>query len=160
MTTPSPQPKARSERHAELSKGSLLRRKIARISLGLALQFAGISHLTTARATFVAQVPPWVPLDADFVVVASGIVEIVLGLSLVFLARQQVFVGLAVAAFFIAIFPGNISQALNQIDAFGLNDDAARIIRLFFQPLLVVWALWSTGAWRYLRSKMVVAFPK
>lgn len=125
---------------------------IFRILLGLFLAFAGINHLTVARVEFLAQVPPWVPLDGDLVVVLSGIVEIALGLSLVFLARQRVLVGLAAAAFFVLIFPGNISQYVNRIDAFGLNTDQARFIRLFFQPLLVIWALWSSGAWSTLRA--------
>lgn len=118
--------------------------------LGVALVFAGISHLTTARVEFLAQVPTWLPLNGDFVVVASGIVEIVLGLSLIFLFKQRAYVGLVVAAFFILIFPGNISQYVNGIDAFGLNTDQARFTRLFFQPVLVVWALWATGGWRLL----------
>lgn len=122
-------------------------RGAARTALGVALTFAGWSHLTTARAEFQAQVPPWVPLDADFVVLASGVVEISLGLSLIVLVRLQQWVGLATALFFIAIFPGNISQYVNGIDAFGLDTDNARFIRLFFQPVLVLWALWSTTAW-------------
>lgn len=118
-----------------------------RILLGLFLILAGVSHLTVARVEFLAQVPPWVPLDGDVVVVLSGIAEIVLGFSLVFLAKLRVLVGLVTAAFFVLIFPGNISQYVNQIDAFGLNTDQARFIRLFFQPILVIWALWATGAW-------------
>jgi uncharacterized membrane protein len=86
------------------------------------------------------------------VVLTSGVVEIVLGLSLIGLWRYRVQVGLIVAAFFVAVFPGNISQYINHIDAFGLDSDRARLIRLFFQPLLVIWALWSTGAWRTIRS--------
>lgn len=120
---------------------------IFRIFLGVFLVFSGVNHLTFARAEFLAQVPPWVPLDGDLVVVLSGIAEISLGMGLVFLARQRVLVGLATAAFFVLIFPGNISQYVNRIDAFGLNTDQARFIRLFFQPLLVIWALWATGAW-------------
>ncbi len=156
MKTPNPHP----ERQTELSSGSIRRRLVARIILGAALLFAGISHLSSARETFVAQVPAWVPLDADFVVVASGIVEILLGLALIVLVKQKAIVGLVVALLFIAIFPGNISQLITQTDAFGLDTDAARIIRLFFQPLLVLWALWSTGAWRYLRRQMMVRFEK
>jgi len=125
---------------------------IFRILLGAFLIFAGVNHLTVARVEFLAQVPPWVPLDGDLVVVLSGIVEIVLGLGLVFLSRQRVLAGLAVAVFFALIFPGNISQYVNRVDAFGLNTDQARFIRLFFQPLLVAWALWSTGAWSALRA--------
>jgi uncharacterized membrane protein len=120
--------------------------------LGAALTYAGITHLTTSRTEFQAQVPTWVPLDADFVVIASGVVEILLGLSLIFLFKYRTRIGWITAAFFVAIFPGNISQYINGIDAFGLNTDQARLTRLFFQPLLVIWALWSTGAWKSYRA--------
>ena len=125
---------------------------LARLLLGAALIFAGIGHFTFSRQTFQAQVPTWLPLDPDFVVLASGVVEITLGIALTSLGRHVALVGLAAALFFIAIFPGNISQYLTHTDAFGLNTDEARLIRLFFQPLLVVWALWSTGAWQWIRS--------
>ena len=123
----------------------------ARVALGVALGYAGFTHLTSSRLEFQAQVPNWVPFSTDFVVLASGVVEILLGLSLIFLVRYQVQVGWVVAAFFVAIFPGNISQYVNGIDAFGLDTDRARLTRLFFQPLLVLWALWATGAWRAVR---------
>ena len=121
---------------------------IARTLLGTALAYAGITHLTTNRQEFLAQVPTWVPLDADFVVLASGVVEILLGLSLILLIKYQIQIGWITAVFFVAIFPGNISQYVNGIDAFGLDTDQARLTRLFFQPLLVIWALWCTGAWK------------
>jgi uncharacterized membrane protein len=127
---------------------------LARLLLGAALLFAGVSHLTFARATFQAQVPTWLPLDADFVVLASGVVEISLGIALTSLGKRQAVVGTITALFFIAIFPGNISQYLTHTDAFGLNTDEARLIRLFFQPLLVLWALWSTGAWAWIRKQV------
>ena len=120
--------------------------------LGAALTYAGITHLTTSRTEFQAQVPTWVPLDADFVVIASGVVEILLGLSLIFLFKYRTRIGWITAAFFVAVFPGNISQYVNGIDAFGLDTDQARLTRLFFQPLLVIWALWSTGAWKSYRA--------
>ena len=126
---------------------------VARIVLGAFLLFAGISHLTFARQDFQAQVPDWVPADKDFVVIASGIVEITLGGALITLGRFRIPVGWIVAAFFIAIFPGNISQFITRTDAFGLTSDAARGIRLIFQPLLVLWALWSCGALRRRRSR-------
>ena len=122
-------------------------RRTAQIVLGVALAYAGISHLTKSRQEFQAQVPTFLKDYADFVVVASGVVEILLGLTLVFAWRYRIIVGWMVAGFFIAVFPGNISQYLNHVDAFGLDSDQARAIRLLFQPLLVVWALWSTGAW-------------
>ena len=121
--------------------------------LGSALIYTGILHLTTSRLEFQAQVPPWVPFSPDFIVLASGVVEILLGLALASLRRRKE-VGIATALFFIAIFPGNISQYVNKVDAFGLDSDQARFIRLFFQPLLVIWALWSTGAWRIVRSAL------
>ena len=120
----------------------------ARVALGVALTYAGATHLTTSRLEFQAQVPNWVPFSADFVVLASGVVEIILGMALVFLVKYQVQVGWVVAAFFVAIFPGNISQYVSGIDAFGLDTDTKRLIRLFFQPPLVVWALWSTNVIR------------
>jgi uncharacterized membrane protein len=116
------------------------------VALGAALVYAGIGHLTFSRQEFQAQVPVWLPLDPDFVVLASGAVEIVLGLGLLSGGRLGAYFGLATAAFFIAIFPGNINQYLEGIDAFGLSTDEARLTRLFFQPLLVLWALWSTSA--------------
>ena len=126
-------------------------RKATQVLLGAALIYAGITHLTTSRLEFQAQVPAWVPLSADFVVLASGVVEILLGLSLASL-RYRKEVGIATALFFIAIFPGNIAQFTEQRDAFGLNTDEARAIRLLFQPVLVIWALWSTAAFGYLRT--------
>jgi uncharacterized membrane protein len=117
------------------------------------LILAGTGHLTVARESFQAQVPTWLPMDPDFVVLASGVVEILLGLSLVLLGRWRVWVGLVVALFFVAIFPGNISQLVTRTPAFGLETDTARAIRLVFQPLLVIWALWSTGAWSAWRNR-------
>jgi uncharacterized membrane protein len=125
----------------------------ARYLLGAALIYAGVGHFTFSRIAFQAQVPPWLPLDPDFVVLASGAVEIALGLGLIFVARYRKQIGWLTAAFFLAVFPGNISQYLTQTDAFGLNTDEARATRLLFQPLLIIWALWATGAWH--KSKKV-----
>ena len=122
---------------------------LLQLLLGAFLTSAGISHLGSNRTEFLAQVPTWLPLNADFVVVASGIVEITLGISLIttiFILKQyRKKVGIVVAIFFILIFPGNINQYVNKIDAFGLDTDQKRLIRLFFQPLLVIWALWASG---------------
>jgi len=127
--------------------------RIPQVVLGMALAYAGITHLTSKREEFQAQVPTILKSIADFVVLASGVVEIVLGLCLIFLWRYRTAVGWVVAAFFVAVFPGNISQYVNQVDAFGLDSDRARFIRLFFQPLLVIWALWATGAWQSMRAR-------
>lgn len=123
-----------------------------RILLGVGLAFAGIGHLTWSRTEFLAQVPGWVPLSADFVVIASGVIEVLLGSALVLLPRHRVVLGWAAAAFFVAVFPGNISQYVDHDTAFGLDSDQARGRRLLFQPVLVVWALWCTGAWSHWRA--------
>ncbi len=124
-----------------------------RILLGLMMLMAGIGHLTFQRGEFQAQVPDWIPLSKDIVVIASGVVEISFGLLMVFLAKHKVKVGIVLAIFYILIFPGNIAQYINGIDAFGLDTDRKRLIRLFFQPVLILWALWSTGALKYLLKK-------
>ena len=127
--------------------------KLGRIVLGSLMTLAGIGHLSFARAEFQAQVPAWVPVPPDVVVLASGVVEIALGLAMIVMAKRRAVVGLLLAAFFVVIFPGNIAQWVHHRDAFGLNSDRARLVRLFFQPVLIAWALWSTGAWRILRHR-------
>lgn len=126
----------------------MLFQPLCRLLLGFALAFAGTSHLFWARHEFLAQVPDWAPMNPDLVVLLSGVVEILLGLGLLFLWRCKALVGWAAALFFVLIFPGNIAQFVDHCSAFGLNTDQARAIRLLFQPLLVAWALWSTGAWK------------
>ena len=120
-------------------------RTAGRLLLGAVLLVAGAAHFVNTEE-FYGQVPSWLPLDERAVVLASGVVELVLGLALV-VGRNQVVVGWVVAAFFVAVFPGNVSQYLTGSDAFGLESDTSRLVRLFFQPVLVVWALWCTRAW-------------
>src|SRR5271156_4256893 len=132
---------------------SSLRRSVARVLLGAFLLYTGVSHLSFARTAFYAQVPAWLPLNADFVIIASGVMEIALGASLVLLTRWRVPVGLVAAIFFVSVFPGNVSQFITHANAFGLDSDLARGIRLLFQPLLVIWALWCTGAWAVFRNR-------
>jgi len=130
-------------------------KNVLRVLLGIFMTYAGIGHLTFSRDEFLAQVPSWLPSDPafmDFVVISSGVVEITLGLLMIFLLKHKAKVGLALAVFYILIFPGNISQYINEIDAFGLDTDRKRLIRLFFQPVLILWALWSTGGWKYLKT--------
>ncbi len=123
-------------------------RKLLQITLGLMLCYTGVLHLTSKRSEFQAQVPSWLPLDPDFVVIASGIVESLLGLALLTLWRLRKQVGIATAIFFLLIFPGNVWQYIDGIDAFGLNTDTERGVRLLFQPVLFIWALWSTESIR------------
>ena len=127
-----------------------------KVLLGLFMLFAGISHLTVAREEFVAQVPVWIqftPGFTDFVVLASGVVEVLLGLSMLILWKEKGgWAGAALAIFYLLIFPGNINQYVEHISAFGLDTDQARFIRLFFQPVLIFLALWSTGGWKTIKQ--------
>lgn len=129
-------------------------RTAARWALAALLITAGVGHLVMPDE-FLAQVPPWLPgwlPDPETIVLVSGLVEIVLGAALALLARHRVLVGWLVAALFVVVFPGNVSQAVTGTDAFGLDTPTARWVRLAFQPLLIVWALWSTEAWCWLRN--------
>ena len=136
-------------------------RSAARVVLGGALIIAGLGHLTFARNDFQAQVPDWVGIDKNVVVILSGLVEIVLGSALIVVRRHRSLLGLVVGLFFVAVFAGNISQFIDGHDAFGLNSDAARRTRLFFQPVLVAWAWWSTNAFDLLpRSRRARAEPE
>tara|TARA_R110002050_G_scaffold204327_2_gene339756 strand:+ start:67838 stop:68269 length:432 start_codon:yes stop_codon:yes gene_type:complete len=130
-----------------------LTQNIFRILLAIFMFYAGFSHLTFNRVDFQAQVPDWLPMSKDLVVILSGIVEMALGLGLALWKNKRIHFGWALAAFFVLVFPGNISQYLENKDAFGvLNSDGARLRRLFFQPILIAWALWSSGAWKAWRN--------
>jgi len=133
-----------------------LTQNVFRMLLAVFMIYAGFSHLTFSRIDFQAQVPDWVPLSKDLVVILSGIVEMVLGLGLAFWKNKRIHFGWALALFFILVFPGNIAQYLDGKDAFGaLDSDKARLIRLFFQPVLIAWALWSSGAWSAWKSRSI-----
>ncbi|MEU8242678.1 hypothetical protein AB0C07_30860 [Actinoplanes missouriensis] len=129
-------------------------KKILQAALGATLAFAGTTHLTVAREEFQAQVPDWFPIDTDLVVLASGVAEIGLGAALLATWKQPYrgLVGAAAGAFFVVIFPGNVAQWLEHKDGFGLDTDTKRLVRLFFQPLLVAWALGATDAIPAVRS--------
>lgn len=132
-------------------------KRLLQLILGAFLTSAGLSHLGSNRQAFQAQVPTWLPIDADFVVITSGLVEIALGITLIttvfIFTKYRKVIGLATAIFFVLIFPGNINQYVNGIDAFGLDTDQKRLIRLFFQPPLVIAALWVSGGFNYFRNK-------
>ena len=127
---------------------SAVARGVGQLALGAVLLTAGTAHLTTQREEFQAQVPSWFPVDADLVVVASGIVELSLGAALLVIWKQpaRAWVDVVAALFFIVIFPGNVAQFLEHKDGFGLDTDLKRGIRLLFQPLLVLWALWAANS--------------
>jgi uncharacterized membrane protein len=146
----SQEPLRRTLRTITMTRSARLR-SVGRVVLGGVLIIAGFGHLTFARVGFQAQVPDWVGIDKNVVVILSGLVEIALGSALILVRRRRSLLGLAAGLFFIAVFPGNISQFIDGHDAFGLNSDTARRNRLFFQPVLVAWAWWSTNTFAVLR---------
>ncbi|OFE15952.1 hypothetical protein BA895_05515 [Humibacillus sp. DSM 29435] len=123
-------------------------RTIGRVALGSLMVGAGILHLTTQRQEFQAQVPDWFPIGKDLTVLGSGVVEIALGAAFVFVPKRKRLIGGLLAAFYVAVFPGNIGQYVQGVDAFGLDTDTKRLTRLFFQPVLVLWALWAGSVLR------------
>lgn len=130
-------------------------RPLGQAALAAFLIGAGVLHLTVLREEFQALVPTWVPLDADFVVVASGVVEIAVGLLVALSWRhpRRAIAGIVAALLFVAVFPGNVDQYLQARDGMRLDSDSRRFIRLFFQPVLIVWALWSTDAVGWWRAR-------
>lgn len=129
-----------------------------RILLGAFMLYAGIGHLTFLRTEFQAQVPTWIASNSgimDIIVLASGVVEIAFGILMILEGKLKIKTGIALAIFFVLIFPGNINQYVHEIDAFGLDTNNKRLIRLFFQPVLILWALWSTGALHFLKNKLI-----
>jgi uncharacterized membrane protein len=106
--------------------------------------FAGVMHFAST-ASFLGQVPTWLP-QRTFIVLASGVVEIAFGVALLLVRDHRRQVGWALAGFFVLVFPGNVYQAVAGTDAFGLDTPEARWLRLAFQPVLILWALWATGA--------------
>ena len=128
-------------------------KNILRIGLGIMMLIAGIGHLTFVRETFQAQVPDWIPLSKDFVVLASGVVEIIFGVGMIFFKKYQKYIGLALGIFFVLVFPGNISQYMEHRDGFGLDTDVKRFIRLLFQPVLVFVAIYATDALQLFKKK-------
>jgi uncharacterized membrane protein len=134
----------------QMSKVVDIAKHLLRIILGLFMVSAGIGHFNNTDS-FLAQVPPFLPAP-EMIVYVSGVVEILLGLGLIFLVRYKEYVGMALALFFVVIFPGNISQYLTETSAFGLETDTKRLIRLLFQPVLIFAAIWSTSSWQILKN--------
>ena len=129
---------------------------IFRVLLGSIMLYIGIAHLSFRRIEFQAQVPTWLTTSEgmmDLIVLISGYIEIAFGILMIIGGKLKVKTGIALGIFYVLIFPGNINQYINEIDSLRLDSDNKRLIRLFFQPLLVLWAFWSTGALKHLKSK-------
>jgi uncharacterized membrane protein len=144
---PAAQPQPGTNMKQEVSPKPAKLRAAARLALGLGLASLGVAHLTVARQPFQAQVPEKLaknlPASSDDIVLGSGIIEVALGAALAGLPKERRRLGAVTAAYFVVIFPGNVSQLLKRQDASGLDTDRKRIMRLFFQPLLVLWSLFA-----------------
>ena len=143
------------ESNIKLMKTTIIQ-NIFRFLLGSIMLYIGIAHLSFRRIEFQAQVPTWLTTNEgmmDLIVLISGYIEIAFGILMILGGKLKVKTGIALGIFYILIFPGNINQYINEIDSLRLDSDNKRLIRLFFQPLLVLWAFWSTGALKYLKLK-------
>jgi uncharacterized membrane protein len=143
------------ESNIKLMKTTIIQ-NIFRVLLGSIMLYIGIAHLSFRRIEFQAQVPTWLTTNEgmmDLIVLISGYIEIAFGILMILGGKLKVKTGIALGIFYILIFPGNINQYINEIDSLRLDSDNKRLIRLFFQPLLVLWAFWSTGALKYLKLK-------
>ena len=143
------------ESNIKLMKTTIIQ-NIFRVLLGSIMLYIGIAHLSFRRIEFQAQVPTWLTTNEgmmDLIVLISGYIEIAFGVLMILGGKLKVKTGIALGIFYILIFPGNINQYINEIDSLRLDSDNKRLIRLFFQPLLVLWAFWSTGALKYLKLK-------
>lgn len=130
-------------------------RVVARWVLAGALGAIGITHFVATKG-FRVVVPDWAVrltrLDKNRIVVISGVAEVALAVGLLSLPRWRRQVGWATAAFFAAVFPGNVHQWRTRRSTPGLDTDARRLGRLFLQPVLIAWALWATAGAAHLQS--------
>lgn len=104
---------------------------------------AGVGHFVATEA-FLAQTPSFLPLRT-WIIWVSGAIEIGFAIALVAVPARRRLVGRLLAAFYVAIFPGNVYQAVAGTSGFGLDTPAARWTRLLVQPVLVLAALWATA---------------
>ena len=111
--------------------------------LGIAMVLAGADHFI-APEFYLAIMPPYLPYHAEMVFI-SGVAEVVLGLA-VLLPRTRVLAAWGLIALFIAIFPANIHQAVNDIPVYGQTEGLGILawLRLPIQFLLIAWAGWYT----------------
>jgi uncharacterized membrane protein len=122
-------------------------RAIARWTLAVGLGVMGVLHFAQTRG-FRGLIPEWATrvtrLDKDAIVLASGAAEITLAVGLIALPKERTRIGWATAALFMAVFPGNVHQWRTGRSTPGLDTGTKRLVRLFLQPVLIAWALWST----------------
>lgn len=119
-------------------------RERSRIALALGMAVAGVSHLTNPLP-FIQHLPPWVP-ERSLIVFASGLVEIAAGVALLGPGRLRPLIGVALAAYLVAVFPGNVYVAVAGVDVVGQPGGIYPWLRLPLQAAFIGLALWSTRA--------------
>lgn len=119
-------------------------RTCMRLAMAITMVVFGVDHLLTPER-YLAMVESWLP-SAEAIVALTGYCEIAGGMGLLIPVLQR-WAGLMLAAYFIAVFPANIHNALYGLDAQGLpSAELYYWVRLLFQPLAVWWALYCVGA--------------
>lgn len=113
-----------------------------RLALALGMTVAGVAHLVDPTP-FVQHLPEWVP-QREPLVLLTGLIEIGLGLALLAPQPYRRLVGLLVAAYLVAVFPGNIYVAVAGVEVDGQPGGVYPWLRLLFQPLFIWLAVWCT----------------
>jgi len=117
-------------------------RSAGRVGLAVGMAFAGIAHLAMPTP-FLQHLPPWTPA-AEAIIFVTGSIEIGLGAALLWRQPWRQRAGLALAAYLVAVFPGNVYVAVAEVDVDGQPGGWYPWLRLPFQALFIAWALWST----------------
>jgi uncharacterized membrane protein len=117
-------------------------KELLRVILAVSIIVVGFLHFAVSEP-FVKIVPPTLPYPLALVYI-SGIFEILGGIGLLIPPLSQA-AAWGLIILFIAVFPANINQAVNQIPIDGFPDSPwAYYGRLPFQAVLIVWAWWYT----------------
>jgi len=116
--------------------------RFLRYAIGAFFIFGGVMHFLKP-ATYMAMMPPWIPLHKESVAV-SGVAEVVGGAAL-FSDRTARFGGWWLIALLVAVFPANVHMAVNPEQIKGLEKTGipqwALWARLPLQPL-AIWLTW------------------
>ena len=137
------------------TRHSLTLRARWRTALAAGMAVAGVMHFATPLP-FVQHLPAIIPMR-EAVIYASGVVEIALGLALLGPSRWRPYVGILLAAFLVAVFPGNLYVAVAGVAVDGQPGGIYPWLRLPFQALFIWLALWSTHAVSVAPARLVPA---
>lgn len=117
-------------------------RELGSYSMVIFLVFFGLSHFYK-QDELILMLPDFIPFP-EFIIFITGIIEITLAVGLLFPTTRRLS-GILIAVYFIAVLPANIYKAVNTVEISGtLSNDTVAWLRIFFQPIFIVWALYCS----------------